>query len=91
MIRRAGDLTLLVGVVISFVAGLLYVFVSPAVYGLSFVVATIGVACVVIGVVLSLLAIFGPCHPAAPSSRTAPVAEKARRPSEQRSAAAALR
>lgn len=94
-LRRTGDLTLLVGVVISFVAGLLYVFVAPAVYGLSFVVATIGIACVVIGVVLSLLAIYGPGHPiaqsVAPSSRTASAAAKPGKPSEQRSAATALR
>ncbi len=58
--RRASVGTLLAGSCLGFVGGMLYVFVSPALYGVSFVITTIGLAGIVLGVVLALRAIIRP-------------------------------
>ncbi len=56
---RVASLTLLAGSIVIFAGGILYVFVSPAVYGISFLVATIGMALTVIGVALGISALAG--------------------------------
>ena len=58
--RRASVGTLLAGSSLSFVGGMLYIFVSPALYGVAFVVTTIGLSAIVLGVVLALRAITAP-------------------------------
>jgi hypothetical protein len=61
--RRSAIWTLLAGSTLAFLGGVLYVFVSSAVYGISFLIATVGIAALVAGTVLSIWAV------ASPSSR----------------------
>ncbi len=55
--RRTSVGTLLAGSALAFIGGMLYVFVSPTLYGVSFIVTTVGLAGIVLGVVLALRAI----------------------------------
>jgi len=58
--RRMAVGTLLAGCLVAFLGGMSYVFVSTATYGISFVITTVGLAGILVGVVLSLRAIIGP-------------------------------
>jgi len=55
--RRASVGTLVAGSLLGFIGGMLYVFVSPSLYGISFIVTTVGLAAIVVGVILALRAI----------------------------------
>ena len=63
--RRQAVLTLVTGSFLAFLGGILYVFVSSAQYGVAFIVATIGIAGIVLGMVLALRAIVAPPRDAA--------------------------
>jgi len=61
--RRNAHLALLTGAVVSFIGGILYVFVSQAQNGVSFVVTTIGFAVIVVGTLLALWSVSGRGEP----------------------------
>jgi len=54
--RSSAIWTLLAGTFLAFLGGVLYVFVSSAVYGIAFIVATVGIALIVVGAVLAIWA-----------------------------------
>ena len=58
-LRRDANRALLSGVVVAFLGGMLYIFVSQARGGISFVVTTVGFAAIIAGVILALRAMIG--------------------------------
>jgi len=67
-LRRLANWTLLGGAFVSFVGGMLYIFVSQARNGASFWVTTIGFAVIVIGALLAIWSVAGRGEPTAVST-----------------------
>ena len=58
-LRRNATWTLLAGTLVSFIGGMLYIFVSQARGGISFVVTTIGFAVIIVGALLAIWSVVG--------------------------------
>ncbi len=58
-LKRSATWTLLAGAFVSFIGGMLYIFVSQASHGVSFVITTIGFVVVVIGALLAIWSVVG--------------------------------
>jgi hypothetical protein len=55
--RQAALVMLLAGSLVTFIGGMLFVFVSSAVFGVSFYVSTLGLAIILGGVIVSMAAL----------------------------------
>ena len=62
-LRRSATWTLIAGAVVSFVGGLLYIFVNQTSHGISFVITTIGFAVIVVGTLLAIWSVTGRGQP----------------------------
>lgn len=62
-LRRLAGWSLVLGAAVAFVGGLLYIFVDQAKYGASFMVTTVGLLLLAIGMMVAVWSLCAPCPP----------------------------